>query len=54
MLYDLKAEFDRDMDDDAKLVIDNEYKDEHQYNLTEPAEEKEKPWQKERTEKKLC
>ncbi len=54
MLYDLKAEYDRDMDDEAKLVIDNEYKDEKQYSLTEPAPEIEKPWQKPRAEKKLC
>jgi len=53
MLYDLKAEYDRDMNDDAKLVIDNEYKDEKQYTLNEPDEEKTKPWQKKRTEKPI-
>jgi hypothetical protein len=53
MLYDLKAEFDRDIDDEAKLIIDNEYKDEKQYSLEEPAEEQQKPWQKQRTEKPL-
>jgi hypothetical protein len=54
MLYDLKASYDRDFDSDAKLIIDNEYKDEKQYKLDEPTEEEEKPWQKPRAEKKLC
>ena len=53
MLYDLKAEFDHDMDDEATIIIDHEYKDDRQAYL-EMEEPEVKPWEKNRAEKKLC
>ena len=53
MLYDLKAEYDRDMDDNAKIVIDDERKDDKQHDLEEEQILEKKPWEKERKEKPL-
>jgi hypothetical protein len=50
MIYDLKAEYDRDFDDNANIVIDSEEKDRGQLELDE---EELKPWMKERQEKPL-
>lgn len=50
MIYDLKAEYDRDFDDKASIVIDNEERDNGQLELDE---DELKPWMKERQEKPL-
>lgn len=53
MMYDLEASYDRDFDDEAHIVIDNEYEDRKQRNLEGEQELEVKPWDKKRTEKPL-
>jgi len=53
MLYDLKAEYDRDFDDNAKIVYYNDRKNDKQIDLEDEKELDVKPWQKERHERPL-
>ena len=50
MIYDLKAGYDRDLDEEASIVIDSEERDGGQLELDE---DELKPWMKERQEKPL-